>query len=93
MKEKLKEHSISYCFLDDFYDGGDRDIRTKILLDSIMGNIHNRISINIKDEVKKAIQETRVKMEDSEIETFMKRRLKTWAAEVDNDWTLQLKLK
>ena len=93
LKGALLEHSIFYCYIDDFYDGTGAELKTDALNADVRKVIKERSSINVSEILDEAIYHTRVHLSPTEVESFRRRYMSAWKYETDDDGNVWLEPK
>ena len=82
-KNKMNEHSVFFCYLDDFYSSGASDeIKTSIILKTLNNRLEEK-SIDLNELLVNALTDLRINLSECEMQQFYKKYLKTMQMEVD----------
>ena len=71
LKDVLKEKDIYYCYIDDFYYEGGREIRQDTLDMELKTRLDAAVSIDLKKIVRESLVATRIAMSEDEITEFV----------------------
>ena len=85
IKRALSEHNIYYCSIDDFCSGNIEELKKAVLFSCLEKYLHEIISLNGKELVRKIYEESRISASEKEMENFYDRYIKTLRLRVDND--------
>ena len=76
LKETLINNNIFYCYIDDFYVGSGEDIKMDALQKELARPIKAKLDLNLYTMMHEVLTRTRIEMSESEINNFVRRRLK-----------------
>ncbi len=96
LKDVLIKNSIFYCYIDSFYAGGGKDIKSEAIQKALSASVKETLSLNLNSLMDDVLARTRIKMSDEEVSNFVKRKLKTGLElqiEDNGDVTLKYKAK
>ena len=75
-KNKMDEHKVFYCYLDDFYSSGaSGEIKTSIILKTLNGKLEEK-SFDLNELLTDALLDLRINLSDCELQQFHKKYLK-----------------
>lgn len=75
-KNKMDEHKVFYCYLDDFYSSGaSGEIKTSIILKTLNGKLAEK-SFDLNELLTDALLDLRINLSDCELQQFHKKYLK-----------------
>lgn len=82
-KNKMNEHYVFFCYLDDFYSSGvSGEIRTSIILRTLNNKLEER-SIKLSEVLAETLTDLRINMTELEIQQFYKKYMKSMQMEID----------
>ena len=91
LKETLIKNDIFYCYIDNFYAGGADDIKMDAIQKELARSIKASLDLNLKELMREVLNRTRIQMTDSEVESFIKRKVKNQLEiEIDDDGDVEL---
>lgn len=91
LKETLINNGIFYCYIDDFYAGGGDDIKNDALQKELARAIKASLDLNLNQLMHEALARTRIDMSESEIDNFIKRKVKNHLKlEVNDDGDVEI---
>ena len=90
-REALNGAKIEYCYIDDFFTGNSQDIKFKSLLKEMQVGLE-KVNLNVKSLLDKAISTTRAELSDAEKKQFFDSCLKRMSLEVGNDGAVSFRL-
>ena len=90
-REALNGAKIEYCYIDDFFTGNSQDIKFKALLKEMQVGLE-KVNLNVKSLLDKAISTTRAELSDAEKKQFFDSCLKRMSLEVGNDGAVSFRL-
>ena len=90
LKETLKEASIFFCYLDDFYSGNAADIKYGALLRQVRKKLEPMLELNMNDLLNEAIWDIHVHLNDAEKKQFYDKYLRKAQLEIDADGNVKI---
>ncbi len=91
LKEALIQHGMFYCYIDDFYSGDGEGIKMEALQKELSRSIRASLDLNLYQLMDEVLDRTRIRMTKSEIDSFIKRRIKNnLKLEVKDDGSVEI---
>lgn len=91
IKNVMRDHGISYCFLDDFYTGLNDKLKITVLLEQITTKLKT-YQFNIDELLKEIYWETHIEMSPDEKERFYNQYVKNMHLKIDKQGTVSIEL-
>ena len=92
LKNALSNSNIYYCYLDDFYTGGEEELKFAALRTEIQRRLEP-FTFNINDMLAESIRTTRASMSGAEQARFLEKYLRRLALEVSADGSARICLR
>lgn len=90
--DKMTEHSIVHCSIDDFCSGNISEFKDRILVDLLQQSIDNVLSLNANTLLNNICEKAQIEIEDKEKNKFYDKYIKTLSLEIDTDGTFKIKI-
>lgn len=93
IKDALSNSGIYYCYLDEFYTGGDnKDLKISALIKEVREYLDHAINLNVNDMMATAMQNTRVNLSPAERSQFYDKYIRQMKLVTDEEGNVRLKL-
>lgn len=92
IKNALKDHGISYCYIDDFCTGNSNEIKITAVLDEVRRTLAQAFQMNVNDMLSEAYRVTRADMTPAEKRQLYDRYIKPMKIVIEPDGEAKIKL-
>lgn len=92
IKKTLSKHEIYYCAIDDFGTGRIDEFKKFVLFRTLKKHLPNLLQYNGKELVAEIYDEARIPAEQSEMDNFYKKYIKTLKFVADDNGNMQLEI-
>ena len=90
--DKMIEHSIVHCPIDDFCSGNISDFKKTILIDLLQQSIDNVLSLNANTLLNNICEKAQIEINDKEKNKFYDKYIKTLSLEIDTNGIFKIKI-
>ena len=90
--DKMIEHSIVHCPIDDFCSGNISDFKKTILIDLLQQSIDNVLSLNANTLLNNICEKAQIEINDNEKNKFYDKYIKTLSLEIDTNGIFKIKI-